>query len=125
VPKVRDDADALRYGQRNRDHDDSHSYLTVFESPAVSPDPRRHWCVRAESEEQVRAFFEAGLAAGGTGDGDPGRRPHYHRGYFAAFLADPEGNRIEAMFHRAVRRGSGPIHGSAGGDVVMLSSSRP
>src|SRR5262245_11755396 len=92
-------ADAIGFGQRNRTGDDSHSYLSVFESAAASPDPRRHWCFRAQSPAQVRAFHAAGLAAGGTTDGEPGLRPRYHADYYAAFLVDPDGNRIEAVHH--------------------------
>jgi catechol 2,3-dioxygenase-like lactoylglutathione lyase family enzyme len=101
VPKVYDRSDAIGFGERNRGFDDGHTYLSVYLSPAAAPDPRRHWCFRADSEAQVRAFFAAGLRAGGTDEGAPGLRPRYHPGYFAAFLKDPEGNRIEAVFHRA------------------------
>ena len=89
----------MGYGERNRPGDDGHSYLSVFESPAASADPRRHWCFRAASAAQVRAFHAAGLAAGGKDAGAPGLRPQYHAKYYAAFLEDPEGNRIEAVFH--------------------------
>jgi catechol 2,3-dioxygenase-like lactoylglutathione lyase family enzyme len=101
VPKVNDRPDAIGFGQRNRPNDDAHTYFSVYQSAAAAPDPRRHWCFRAASEAQVRAFFRAGIEAGGRGEGDPGLRPNYHAGYFAAFLADPEGNRIEAVYHRA------------------------
>ena len=74
------------------------TYLSVLESPVASPDPRRRWCFRTSSAAQVDAFYDAGLAAGGKGDEEPGIRD-YHAGYYAAFLADPEGNRIEAVFH--------------------------
>jgi catechol 2,3-dioxygenase-like lactoylglutathione lyase family enzyme len=100
VPKVHDRPDSIGFGERNREHEDTHSYFSVYQSPATTPDPRRHWCFRASSEDQVRAFFDAGIRAGGTADGGPGLRPRYHAGYFAAFLMDPEGNRIEAVFHR-------------------------
>ena len=89
---------AIGFGERNRPDDDQHTYLSVFESPAASPDPRRHWCFRASSIAQVHDFFEAGLSSGGSGDGEPGIR-NYHPGYYAAFLCDPEGNRVEAVFH--------------------------
>jgi catechol 2,3-dioxygenase-like lactoylglutathione lyase family enzyme len=101
VAKVYDRPDAIGFGQRNREDDDSHTYLTVYQSSDALPDPRRHWCLRAMSEAEVRAFFEAGLAAGGIADGEPGLRSRYHRGYFAAFVKDPEGNRVEAVFHHA------------------------
>jgi hypothetical protein len=47
----------------------------------------------------VDAFHRAGLGAGYTSLGDPGERPEYHAGYYGAFLADPDGNNIEAVFH--------------------------
>ena len=92
--------EAIGFGERNGPGDCSHSYLSVFESSSASKDARRHWCFRAASKEQVDGFHAAGLSAGGTSDGAPGPR-RYHPGYYAAFLLDPEGNRIEAVFHRA------------------------
>jgi catechol 2,3-dioxygenase-like lactoylglutathione lyase family enzyme len=100
LEKVYAREDAVGYGTRNRPGDDDHTYLSVYESPAASADPRRHWCFRAGSAAQVRAFHAAGLAAGGRDAGAPGLRPHYHPQYYAAFLEDPEGNRIEAVCHR-------------------------
>ncbi len=99
VPKAYDRADAVGYGERNRPGDDGHTYLSVFQSPFAAPDPRRHWCFRAESEAMVQAFHAAGLKSGGRSAGEPGLRPNYHPGYYAAFLEDPEGNRVEAVFH--------------------------
>jgi catechol 2,3-dioxygenase-like lactoylglutathione lyase family enzyme len=92
--------DAVGYGERNRAGDDGHSYFSVYQSDTASVDRRRHWCFRAGSAEQVRAFHAAGLAAGGRDAGAPGLRPDYHPGYYAAFLEDPEGNRVEAVFHQ-------------------------
>jgi catechol 2,3-dioxygenase-like lactoylglutathione lyase family enzyme len=91
-------ADAIGFGQRNRPGDDAHTYVSVYESEAASPDPRRHVCFRAASREQVGAFHAAGLASGGTDAGPPGLRT-YHPQYFAAFLLDPEGNKVEAVYH--------------------------
>jgi catechol 2,3-dioxygenase-like lactoylglutathione lyase family enzyme len=93
-------ADAIGFGQRNCPDSDGHTYLSVYQSPHASADPRRHWCFRATSVEQVRAFHSAGLAAGGTDDGSPGLR-NYHPQYYAAFLRDPEGNKVEAVYHHA------------------------
>jgi catechol 2,3-dioxygenase-like lactoylglutathione lyase family enzyme len=92
--------DAIGFGERNRPDDDVHTYLSVFESAAASVDARRHWCFRAASTAEVDAFHAAGLAAGGTSEGAPGLR-NYHAQYYAAFLLDPEGNKIEAVFHHA------------------------
>jgi catechol 2,3-dioxygenase-like lactoylglutathione lyase family enzyme len=47
----------------------------------------------------VRAFHAAALAAGGSDDGAPGLRLHYHADYYAAFVRDPDGHRIEAVCH--------------------------
>jgi catechol 2,3-dioxygenase-like lactoylglutathione lyase family enzyme len=100
LEKVYEREDAVGYGARNRPDDDDHTYLSIYQSAAASADPRRHWCFRAASAAQVRAFHAAGLAAGGHDAGAPGLRPHYHGRYYAAFLEDPEGNRIEAVCHR-------------------------
>jgi catechol 2,3-dioxygenase-like lactoylglutathione lyase family enzyme len=56
-----------------------------------------HVCLRARSTEAVDAFHAAVLAAGGTSDGAPGLRPHHGEGYYAAFIRDVDGNRIEAV----------------------------
>ncbi|MDX1431677.1 MAG: VOC family protein [Gammaproteobacteria bacterium] len=98
--------DAIGFGERNRPASDGHSYISLFESPHASSDPRRHWCFRAASVEQVHAFHTAGLAAGGSDAGAPGARS-YHAGYYAAFLLDPEGNKVEAVFHHADRAPGG------------------
>jgi len=47
----------------------------------------------------VEDFYAAGLEAGGTDNGGPGLRPHYHPNYYAAFVLDPDGNNIEAVCH--------------------------
>lgn len=91
-------ADAIGFGERNRAGDDAHTYVSVFASPAAAADPRRHWCFKAPSAAAVRAFHAAGLAAGGRDDGAPGLR-EYHANYYAAFLLDPDGNKVEAVFH--------------------------
>lgn len=62
-------------------------------SPAVT---NLHLAFQADSIEQVHAFYEAGLSAGGRDNGPPGYR-HYHEHYYAAFLLDPDGNNIEAV----------------------------
>jgi catechol 2,3-dioxygenase-like lactoylglutathione lyase family enzyme len=97
---VYDRDDAIGFGQRNRPDSDGHTYLSVYQSAHAAADPRRHWCFRATSVEQVHAFHAAGLAAGGADDGSPGLR-NYHPQYYAAFLRDPEGNKVEAVFHHA------------------------
>lgn len=56
-----------------------------------------HVCFNAPDAAAVAAFHAAGLAAGGADDGAPGPRPEYAPGYHAAFLRDPDGNKVEAM----------------------------
>tara|TARA_R110000787_G_scaffold210624_1_gene320404 strand:- start:28 stop:447 length:420 start_codon:yes stop_codon:yes gene_type:complete len=56
-----------------------------------------HICFNAVDAAAVAAFYTAGLDAGGTDDGAPGLRPEYAPGYYAAFLRDPDGNKVEAM----------------------------
>ena len=69
---------------------------------------RIHLAFQANGEEMVRAFYEAGLKNGGTDNGAPGERP-YHPGYYAAFLIDPDGNNIEAVFHGIAKRSADSI----------------
>ena len=58
-----------------------------------------HVALSAKSQAEVDAFHAAALAAGGTDNGPPGPRPHYHATYYAAFVLDPDGHNIEAVFH--------------------------
>ncbi|MCP4381969.1 MAG: VOC family protein [Hyphomicrobiales bacterium] len=59
--------------------------------------PATHICFRTPSRALVRAFYDAGLAAGGVDNGSPGIREIYHPAYYAAFVLDPEGHNIEAV----------------------------
>jgi catechol 2,3-dioxygenase-like lactoylglutathione lyase family enzyme len=63
----------------------------------VAPESGIHICLRAKSTADVDAFHAAALAAGGRSDGPPGLRPHDRVRYYAAFVIDPDGNRIEAV----------------------------
>ena len=63
----------------------------------VAADSGVHICLRVPSVQAVDAFHAAALAAGGSSDGAPGYRAHYHESYYAAFIRDPDGNRIEAV----------------------------
>jgi len=56
-----------------------------------------HICFRARTTDMVDAFHTAAIAAGGASDGAPGLRPEHGEGYYAAFIRDPDGNRIEAV----------------------------
>jgi len=64
---------------------------------------RHHLAFQARDRDMVNAFYRAALAHGGTDNGGPGERP-YHPGYYAAFVLDPDGNNIEAVFHGEAER---------------------
>jgi catechol 2,3-dioxygenase-like lactoylglutathione lyase family enzyme len=66
---------------------------------------RHHLAFQATSREMVDQFYAAGLASGGKDFGAPGERT-YHPGYYAAFLLDPAGNNIEAVYHGPAERSS-------------------
>jgi catechol 2,3-dioxygenase-like lactoylglutathione lyase family enzyme len=69
----------------------------------ADPDSGTHICLRASTVEAVQAFHTAAMAGGGFSDGAPGPRPEYSAGYYAAFVRDPEGNKIEAVTFTAAR----------------------
>lgn len=59
-----------------------------------------HFCFTAPNEEAVNAFYAAGMANGGEDNGTPGIRPDYGQFYYAAFIIDPDGYRLEAFFFK-------------------------
>jgi catechol 2,3-dioxygenase-like lactoylglutathione lyase family enzyme len=63
------------------------------------PGPPVHVALAAFDRATVDAFHAAALGAGGRDNGAPGLRPRYHAGYYAAYVLDPDGNNIEAVFH--------------------------
>ena len=63
----------------------------------IADDSGVHICLRATDVRAVEDFHAAALKAGGTSDGAPGLRTQYHTNYYAAFIRDPDGNRIEAV----------------------------
>jgi len=103
VPCVVRDERRIGYGERARPAHPDRTYISVLAGPAPEPDSRRHWCFKARDRAAVDGFWRAGLEAGGTDDGPPGLRPHYHPHYYAAFLRDPAGNRLESVCHEAPR----------------------
>jgi catechol 2,3-dioxygenase-like lactoylglutathione lyase family enzyme len=64
-----------------------------------APKETFHVAFRASGRQIVRDFFQAALAAGGTDNGAPGPRPHYHEHYYGGFIHDPDGHNIEAVCH--------------------------
>ena len=78
-------------------------WINVREDPVPVPATSgAHVCLRAASTDAVDAFHAAALAAGGASDGAPGVRAQYRPEYYAAFVRDPDGNRIEAVCHHPV-----------------------
>ena len=70
--------------------------ISFVEGP---PTENLHLAFGVADRETVGAFHVAGLEAGGVDNGAPGERPVYHEGYFGAYVRDPDGNNIEAVFH--------------------------
>ena len=67
-----------------------------------------HFALQAADEETVARFHAAAIAAGGTDNGAPGERS-YHPGYYGAFVLDPDGNNVEAVYHGPVTRSAPSI----------------
>ncbi|MGE0424126.1 MAG: VOC family protein [Reyranellaceae bacterium] len=95
-PRVNRRERAIGYGERGG----ALSYISLYLSNGTLAPDNRHWCFRAPSRAAVRAFHDAALAHGGRDDGPPGIREIYSATYYAAFVLDPDGNRIEAMTRR-------------------------
>jgi catechol 2,3-dioxygenase-like lactoylglutathione lyase family enzyme len=76
---------------------------TSFQKPeqiaVISP---VHVAFQARSRDEVHAFHAAAIAAGATDFGVPGLRPQYHPSYYGAFVLDPDGHNIEAVYHAPV-----------------------
>ena len=70
---------------------------------------RHHLAFQAQSREMVDAFYKAALDNGGKDNGAPGERA-YHPGYYAAFVLDPDGNNIEAVYHGEAKRSAPSVH---------------
>jgi catechol 2,3-dioxygenase-like lactoylglutathione lyase family enzyme len=75
----------------------------LFVDRADGPVSRVHLAFQAPDRQVVQAFHRAAIAAGGRDNGGPGERS-YHPGYYAAFVLDPDGNNIEAVFHGPAMR---------------------
>jgi catechol 2,3-dioxygenase-like lactoylglutathione lyase family enzyme len=85
-------------------------FVSSKDSPAAAGQltGRIHVAFQAADPQVVERFHAAGLAAGGKDHGKPGPRP-YHPGYHAAFLLDPDGNNVEAVYHGPGRRSADAI----------------
>jgi catechol 2,3-dioxygenase-like lactoylglutathione lyase family enzyme len=93
---------SLGYGIRCKAGQESHSCIAIYASVNANTDDARHWCFKAKSRKEVEDFYVVCIANGGVCNGRPGVRAHYHENYFGAFLFDPFGNRVEAVYHGLV-----------------------
>jgi catechol 2,3-dioxygenase-like lactoylglutathione lyase family enzyme len=80
----------------------------LYVSDDREPTARVHLAFQASDREAVQRFYEAALAAGGRDNGPPGDRD-YHPGYHAAYVLDPDGNNIEAVFHGPAVRSAASV----------------
>jgi catechol 2,3-dioxygenase-like lactoylglutathione lyase family enzyme len=97
--RVNDLPTSCGYGP-DRNHDDFYIVHTGA-GQALAPPAAAHVAFVAPDRAAVVAFHQAALAAGAVDDGAPGLRPQYHASYFAAYVLDLDGNRIEAVCHRS------------------------
>jgi catechol 2,3-dioxygenase-like lactoylglutathione lyase family enzyme len=86
--RVAEASEAIGYGL----HDNP--VLVVNERPPAVPGSG-HVCFEASAIPAVKAAWEAGVAAGGRDEGEPGMRPYYRAGHYSAYLSDPDGHRLE------------------------------
>lgn len=70
---------------------------------------RQHIAFQAKNRDMVDLFYKQALAHGGKDNGAPGERS-YHPGYYAAFVLDPDGNNIEAVYHGEAKRNVESVH---------------
>lgn len=71
-----------------------------FDGTLASTGNGTMFAFRADSAARVRAFHAAALFAGGSDAGAPGIRPQYGKGFYAAYVRDPDGNKLACVFHR-------------------------
>jgi catechol 2,3-dioxygenase-like lactoylglutathione lyase family enzyme len=85
--------------------------LSTADSPAAEGKltGRNHIAFQAQDRAMVDAFYKVALANGGKDHGAPGERP-YHPGYYAAFVLDPDGNNVEAVYHGEGKRSAPSVH---------------
>jgi catechol 2,3-dioxygenase-like lactoylglutathione lyase family enzyme len=88
---VHDGPDRVRFAG------DGHSFSLVCDERPLTE--HVHMAFSAETDVTVRAFHAAALAAGYDDNGSPGERPVYHRGYYGAFVLDPDGHNVEVVNH--------------------------
>ncbi|MCF7804618.1 MAG: VOC family protein [Candidatus Marinimicrobia bacterium] len=81
----------------------------LFVTADKEPTNNFHLAFQAASPEMVQRFYSAGLEAGGQDNGAPGERSQYHPGYYGAYILDPDGNNIEAVYHGPAERSADSV----------------
>ena len=89
--------------------DDTHFQADELWIDVGGPATHVHLAFQAKDKAMVERFHAAALAAGGKDNGAPGERKKYHPGYYAAFVFDPDGNNIEAVYHGPVERSAASV----------------
>jgi catechol 2,3-dioxygenase-like lactoylglutathione lyase family enzyme len=90
-----DVGEAIGYGR------DGRPVFWIAEGAAMGPNREIHVAFQAADADAVNAFHEAAVALGAESLHAPRLWPEYHPGYFGAFVRDPDGNNVEAVFHGA------------------------
>jgi catechol 2,3-dioxygenase-like lactoylglutathione lyase family enzyme len=105
IVRVWSATDATGYGFPGFDD----AFAIKAEAPdTVASSGRFHLALHARNRASVVAFYAAAIALGGADEGPPGRCPEYGAGYFAAFVRDPDGYRLEAVYHESNVNGATP-----------------
>jgi catechol 2,3-dioxygenase-like lactoylglutathione lyase family enzyme len=86
----------MEFGEAAGFNDGKNTDFWIAKRDTVVP---AHVAFEAQSKQEVEAFHRAALAAGGKDNGGPGYRREYWPGYFAAFVHDPDGNNVEAVWY--------------------------
>jgi catechol 2,3-dioxygenase-like lactoylglutathione lyase family enzyme len=86
---------AIGYGR------DGRPAFWIAEGAGMGPNRETHLAFMADDEGAVRAFYEAAVGLGAESLHAPRLWPEYHPGYFGAFVRDPDGNNVEAVYHGA------------------------
>ena len=96
-PVLFKNARALAYGEGTGE---KFFVLFPFDGKEARPGNGVHAAFKVDSRAKVDAFHAAALASGGSDEGPPGARPHYHPNYYGAYVRDPDGNKLQAVCHR-------------------------
>jgi len=96
-PVLFKNAKALAYGTGTGE---KFFVLYPFDGKEARPGNGVHAAFKADSRAMVDAFHKAALESGGSDEGPPSLRPHYHPNYYGAYIRDPDGNKLQAVCHR-------------------------